>query len=291
MATPRRRTSRAAALATAVPLAAYWARKLVRLERSVRIHAAYWSGPRGQAGGLLYAALGDSAAQGIGASRPERGYVGVLARRLGDATGRPVEVVNLSRSGARMRDVLDVQLPALAALGRTPDVVTVAIGGNDIAAYDRARFAEQADRLADALPDGAYVADAPYFMHGRWERDSRHAADLLTAAAARRGLRPVALHDAQQARGWQAMGTDFAADWFHPNDRGHRVWADAFWRQMELRAALLGVPDSERPAAVPAADDALSFDGDVHRHGGAAVVDGKGSRRAADAARLMPRPS
>jgi vancomycin resistance protein YoaR len=28
------------------------------------------------------------------------------------------------------------------------------------------------------------------------------------------------------------MATDFAADWFHPNDRGHRVWADAFWAAM-----------------------------------------------------------
>ena len=29
--------------------------------------------------------------------------------------------------------------------------------------------------------------------------------------------------------------TDFAADWFHPNDRGHRVWADAFWEAMARR--------------------------------------------------------
>ena len=25
------------------------------------------------------------------------------------------------------------------------------------------------------------------------------------------------------------MATQFAADFFHPHDRGHRVWADAFW--------------------------------------------------------------
>ena len=50
--------------------------------------------------------------------------------------------------------------------------------------------------------------------------------------AAERGLRPVALHDALRAQGRQAMLTQFAADWFHPNDRGHRVWADAFWREL-----------------------------------------------------------
>ena len=31
--------------------------------------------------------------------------------------------------------------------------------------------------------------------------------------------------------------TSFAADWFHPNDRGHRVWADAFWQEIAEDAA------------------------------------------------------
>jgi hypothetical protein len=29
-----------------------------------------------------------------------------------------------------------------------------------------------------------------------------------------------------------------AFDWFHPNDRGHRVWADAFWQTMQADPAL-----------------------------------------------------
>jgi lysophospholipase L1-like esterase len=155
MTAVHRRSTRAVTLALAGPLATYWVGRLVWLRRSVSEHQRYWARPRGRNGGLLYAALGDSAAQGIGASRPDRGYVGVLARRLENTTGRPVEVVNLSRSGARLADVLDAQLPALSALRRVPDVVTVAIGGNDIVPYDRALFAEQADRLADGLPDGA----------------------------------------------------------------------------------------------------------------------------------------
>lgn len=132
-----------------------------------------------------------------------------------------------------MSDVLDRQLPALERLGREPDLLTVAIGGNDVRAYDRQTFAAQADRLAAALPAGAYLADAPYFMHGRRERDAQHAADVLTDAAKAHGLRPVALHAALRAQGWHAMFTQFAADWFHPDDRGHRVWADAFWAAVE----------------------------------------------------------
>jgi len=222
----------AALLSVLLVLAAVWAVAVVRLHRSVAARADYWAEPLGGTGGLLYVALGDSVAQGVGASSPQNGYVSLLAERLRDDTGRPVQVINLSRSGARIRDVLDTQLPALDALGRSPDVVTVAIGGNDVRAYDSATFAAEAERLAAALPAGAYVADAPYFMHGRWERDADQAAALLRASAVEQGLRPVPLHDELRAQGWQAMLTQFAADWFHPNDRGHRVWADAFWREM-----------------------------------------------------------
>jgi acyl-CoA thioesterase I len=225
------------ALALLLFAGAVWAVKIGKLGLSAGSNAAYWAQPRGETGGLLYVSLGDSAAQGIGASDPQHGYVALLADRLRETTGQPVEVVNLSKSGARIRDVLDTQLPALDALPRTPDVVTVAIGGNDIRAYDRVTFAVEADRLAAALPAGTYLADAPYFMHGRWERDAAQAAALLRQEATDKGLRPVALHDALKSQGWQAMLTQFAADWFHPNDRGHRVWADAFWQEMSVDAA------------------------------------------------------
>ena len=233
----RRHLVVAALLAAVLVLGAVWAVKLAQVVLGARSNAAYWSQPRGETGGLLYVALGDSAAQAVGASDPQHGYVSLLADRLRDSTGRPVEIVNLSKSGARVKDVLDTQLPALAALGRTPDVVTVAIGGNDVRAFDRDTFAREAERLAAALPEGTYVADAPYFMHGRWKRDAAQAAGLLRQEAADKGLSRVALYDALKAQGARAMFTQFAADWFHPNDRGHRVWADAFWREMSRDTA------------------------------------------------------
>jgi len=99
----------------ALPLSA-WSVKLVRLNGAVEALGEYWATPRGQIGGLLYVALGDSSAQGIGASRPERGYVGLVAQHVRESTGQPVLVINLSRSGARIDDVLDRQLPALRGL-------------------------------------------------------------------------------------------------------------------------------------------------------------------------------
>ncbi len=220
-------------LAIAVATASTWAVKLTLVGRSVSRAADFWATPQGDPGGLFYVALGDSVAQSVGASRPERGYVALLAQRLRKATGQPVEVVNLSRSGAVIADVLDRQIPALLALGRTPDLVTVAIGGNDVRSYDSAAFAAEARQMMLGLPAGTFVADAPYFMHGRWEEHAEQAARALTDGARAQGLHAVPLHEALREEGWKAMLTQFAADWFHPNDRGHRVWADVFWTQIE----------------------------------------------------------
>lgn len=218
-----------AAMVPMVVLAlAVWSVKFIRLRRGIEFAHRYWSTPRGRAGGLLYVALGDSTAQGVGASRPERGYVGLLADRLGAATGEPVRLINLSVSGARINDVLERQLPTLSG-HRPADLVTVAIGGNDVNAYDAGTFAAQVERLTAALPQGTFIADVPYFMHGHWERDAQLAAAVVTRSAEKRGLTVVPLHEALRQQGWSAMLNQFAADLFHPNDRGYRVWADTFW--------------------------------------------------------------
>ncbi len=213
-----------------------WLGRVVRVRRGVDRARVYWSRPRGDVGGLVYVALGDSAAQGVGASRPWNGYVGQLAETLRQGSGKPVLVINLSVSGAKVADVTERQLPRLADLdpdlvpGLVPDLVTVAIGGNDVIGYDRARFEADVARLVAGLPEGTFVADVPYFMHGHWETDSAEAAGIIRDAAREAGLVVVPLNDELRGQGWSAMLTQTAADAFHPNDHGHAVWARAFWR-------------------------------------------------------------
>ena len=228
--------ARRAALAISLVALVVWCVRLRRVKRGVAVAHRFWAQPQGAPGGLLYVALGDSAAQGVGASRPDRGYVGLLAERLGCTTGQPVQVVNLSSSGATIEDLLREQLPRLQQL--QPDLVTVAIGGNDMFRADPVAFDACVDRLIAALPAQTVIADVPYFMHGHWERDARRAAATVTRVAGARGLPVVALHEALRCEGWAAMASQFAADWFHPNDRGYRVWADAFWTTMRTSALM-----------------------------------------------------
>lgn len=226
----RRRKALSTVLALSLAVPGVWGIRLWQLRQQVGRYHHYWSLPRGEPGGIVYVALGDSTAQGIGASRPERGYVGLVAQRLRARTGRPVRVINLSVSGARVHDVVADQLPKLAGL--TPDVVTVAVGANDIRDYAIGRFSADVDALVAGLSANTVVGDVPWFMHGGTGRRSDEAAEYVARVAQSRRLPVAKVHDATQRRGWPSMVTDFAADWFHPRDRGYRVWAEAFWESM-----------------------------------------------------------
>lgn len=228
-----------AALALALVMVGVWGVRLWQLNQQVDRYHRYWAVPRGEPGGILYVALGDSTAQAIGASEPDRGYVGRIAQRLRASTGRPVQIVNLSRSGARVRDVVADQLPKLAGLD--PDIVTVAVGSNDIRDYEATRFRADIDALIAGVPANTVVGDVPWFMHGGTGRNSGEAAEYVSRVAQARGLPVAGLHQATMRRGWTSMLTDFAADWFHPRDRGYRVWADAFWAALSADPGLASI--------------------------------------------------
>ncbi len=172
--------------------------------------------------GPLWVVLGDSTAQGIGAPSWDQGYVGQLLDRLNEGAGRPWRVVNLSRSGARAADVLDRQLPALEALGVRPDLVTCAIGANDITRRTpAARLEQQVRAIMARLPAGAVVATLPQGLGvARTEAVNR----VVRAEAPAAGL-VVADVWARTGPPWRGK---FAADGFHPGAVGYADWAAAF---------------------------------------------------------------
>lgn len=189
--------------------------------------------PGGEA--LRYVALGDSAAQGVGASSPEFGYVPVVADAISEITGSEVALYNLSVSGAKATDVLTDQLPRLASLGFTPDVLTLGIGGNDV--VDR-RISVQAflDTMGEVLaelPPGSFVADPPGFLIPPFEARSDAMALGVRPLIREAGHHLVALHRATRSAGHLGWVRNVAADAFHPNDRGYAGWAAAFIEAVE----------------------------------------------------------
>ena len=202
------------------------ARWRVALAERIPVHSKFWRERKAETGDLLYVAIGDSAAQGIGASRPAHSYVGFIAKALRAHTDQTVRVVNLAVSGSTIRMAIDAQLPALAKL--EPDILTVCIGANDMAAFEPTRFERELAELMDALPGHAIVADLPTFYFLPTERKVRAANAILRRLAADRGLTVVPLHARTRRYGLWGVSTQFAGDLFHPNDRGYQVWAATF---------------------------------------------------------------
>ena len=167
----------------------------------------------------LLVVLGDSLAQGIGASEPNHGYVGRVRRLLaGDGAEPPV--VNLSRSGAKIADVLTEQLPALAEVPGQANTVICTVGSNDLVRSTRlGQTKRQMTALIHALPPTAILATVPDKGSVAAMLLNRH----LRAEAARANL---AIADvAANLTTWRG---NRAGDRFHPNDRGYTAWVDAF---------------------------------------------------------------
>jgi lysophospholipase L1-like esterase len=172
------------------------------------------------ADGPLWVVLGDSAAQAVGASAHDLGWVGLVHEQLGPAW----RVVNLSRSGARTREVVDVQWPRGRELA--PDLVTAVVGGNDAVHTSLSAWLRDAGDLLVALPPGAVVSTV---ARGVRERKTRQVNAVIRQRAAQRGLRVADL--------WGRTGPPYKglyADGFHPNDAGYRQWADAVTEALSL---------------------------------------------------------
>lgn len=191
-----------------------------------RRYAQLWRQRAEVSGDMTFVALGDSAALGLGAAAPELGYVGLLAAAARQRSGRSVRVLNLGVSGAKVRDVLDAQVPLLAAAGG--DVVTCAVGGNDMRTFDAAGFERDLRGIVEALPRHALIADVPCFYGGRLEERARQAAAIARRVIEDAGRVRIDLHAATEARTRDQVRGDFALDMFHPNNRGYTVWAAAF---------------------------------------------------------------
>jgi acyl-CoA thioesterase-1 len=206
-----------------------------RVHRQVARYAKEWEEANGlalAAAGPLWVVLGDSTAQGIGAGTSAEGYVGQLRplldqRREPDTP--PWRVLNLSKSGARTAHVLAVQLPRLEELRREhpPELVTCAIGANDLVPTPAEVLVSQLRQVIRQLPSGAVIATMP---QGLRPRRALVVNEMIRAEAPAAGLRvaDVWRHTGPPWRG------KFASDGFHPAALGYADWAAAFAEALGL---------------------------------------------------------
>ncbi len=209
----------------------------------VRRRVAEWRRRADESGDLLYVALGDSAALGVGTRDLDASYVGLAAHRLQRLSFRTVRVVNLARYGARADDVLDRQLDLLVEVereaGRPADMVTLDIGGNDAGRTPADDVDARVRAIVGRLPPHAIVADLPCFHFGEREWDARRISQTIADAVHTAGLAFAPLHRVTEyRRGWGSF-PDFSWDQFHPSRLGYRVWDSAYAGAVARRARAL----------------------------------------------------
>jgi acyl-CoA thioesterase-1 len=222
-----------------------WADGVIELREDCVTFASRWDAHNDQAlaeSGPLWVVLGDSTAQGLGAPSPMGGYVGQVLAGLQQRTGQRWRVLNLSLSGALIRDVQRDQLPRIPA---DASLVTCGIGANDILYSTPAKVLADLRRVIGAVPRGTVVLDLP-LPTGIWGILGRASVpyvarinQTIRQAAAARGL-PVAEVSAHFLPPWAGK---FGPDNFHPSQDGYRDWA---------RALLTAIPAGTEIAAVPA---------------------------------------
>jgi acyl-CoA thioesterase-1 len=210
-----------------------WADGVTAMREDCAAFARHWDAhndrildPEGPEG-PLWAVLGDSTAQGLGALSPDGGYVGQVLAELRQRSGQPWRVLNLSMAGSLTRDVIRAQLPRLP--GAHADLVTCGIGVNDILYTAPGKLLGDLRTLIAALPDQTVLLDLP-LPAGCWGFIGRASVPYVTRinrtihqAAAARGL-PVAEVSAHFTPPWTGK---FASDCFHPSQAGYRDWSRA----------------------------------------------------------------
>ena len=231
-----------------------WTDGVAELRAARTEFATYWDAhnfqvlsdgePDLQSGGdrdPLWVVLGDSTAQGLGAPGPYGGYVGQTLDQLRRTTGSHWRVLNLSVSGALIRDVLADQVPQLD--GQHPDLVTCGAGANDILYSSPGKLFSDLRTLLAAVPQDTVVLDLP-LLSGFWGIVGRMSVPYITRI--NRVIREVAtersLRVAEVSRHFvPPWAGKFSVDNFHPSQDGYRDWSRA------LVEAL--TPDSAAAAA------------------------------------------
>jgi lysophospholipase L1-like esterase len=195
--------------------------------------------------GLRYVALGDSYTIGTSVGIAER-WPDQLVAALGPKPPTLELVANLADNGYTSRDVLDLELPALAAL--EPEFVSVLIGVNDVVqGVPESTYRRNVDRiLADLVgrlgPDRILVVTTPdytvtpagadYGEPGPQAARVRLFNEILAAIAASRGLRVVDVHELSLAAA--SDPSLVARDGLHPSGAQYARWVERILPAVEV---------------------------------------------------------
>jgi len=201
---------------------------------SVNRFATYWAGQNQQSldeNSYTLVALGDSTAQGIGATSPQKGFVGQVAKKL--SADKPVQIYNYSKSGAVAADVVG-QVSGNDKISRA-DAIIIAVGPNDMTQnVSKANYLKNYQQILAKLPaEKVVIATIPPLERSsisdatvqEWNQD-------LEKLAAKNKVKVAQVYQAIKPRSRDPR--IYSIDLFHPSNIGYGLWAEAFYDPLLL---------------------------------------------------------
>ncbi len=186
---------------------------------------------------FVYISLGDSTAEGIGASHPSKSYPALVFRKIKQDKKEAV-FYNLGKGGARIKDVIESQLPK--AIELKPDLVTISVGGNDLHQRTRLKHFEKdffkliktlneetsATIIISNIPDVSLLPSLSIFVRYLSKFLTRRLNRVIYRHAKRFKCILIDLYDGSKT--YSKKYSDLISkDGFHPSDRGYSLWANA----------------------------------------------------------------
>ncbi len=183
---------------------------------------------------ISYVALGDSITTGTGAQELTETLPYLIAQSLA-TKGHYVHVVNKAKSGARIHDLVQHQLPELTEL--KADYLSITIGSNDATHFTPLETYKES--LATAIKKFEELGSTVLFANTTHIGSAPalppiYARGVITRAAKQNKMLNEAIGDTTTMRIVDLYGKGrlsrhhYAADLFHPNKDGYLFWVELF---------------------------------------------------------------
>jgi len=186
---------------------------------------------------FVYVAIGDSTVEGVGASDPSRSCPALVFEKIKHEKKRAY-FYNLGKSGARIRDVVELQLAKAVEL--KPDLITISVGANDLRHRTKLRHFEKdfyeliktlkektkAEIIISNIPDVSVAPSLSIMVKYLSRFVAKRFNRIINEHAKQFRCILIDLYTGSKIYGRKSLGL-ISADGLHPSDKGYALWAKA----------------------------------------------------------------
>lgn len=186
---------------------------------------------------FVYVAIGDSTVEGIGSSHSSKSFPALVFQKI-KQDKKEASFYNLGKGGARVRDVIELQLPRVILL--KPDLVTISVGANDLRRRTNIKQFEKdyhhliktlkektnAQIIISNIPDVSLLPSLSIFVRYFARFMNRRLNRIINRHAKQFRCILVDLHEGSKIYSKKYKDL-ISGDGLHPSDKGYSLWAEA----------------------------------------------------------------